>query len=150
MHESTDAYRREGFSDLDLHFARFAAGLSAGHAADVFLAAALVSRATGNGDVCLDLATAAQLPLRLPQVEQTHRRGLEVTAWRERLLASRVVGRPGDRCPLVLDSNNRLYLFRYWAYEHKLAAAILHRSVEDDRDYLQTGIDIAGAVGGRH
>ena len=40
------------------------------------------------------------------------------------LLESGVVGEPGEFRPLVLDADNRLYLYRYWEYEQVLAAAI--------------------------
>jgi ATP-dependent exoDNAse (exonuclease V) alpha subunit len=45
--------------EIDIHFARFISGFSAVKDPDVFLAAALVSHATGTGDICLNLETAA-------------------------------------------------------------------------------------------
>ena len=48
-----------GFSPLDLHFARFMAKLAGAESAELALAAALVSRQTGTGHICLDLAAAA-------------------------------------------------------------------------------------------
>ena len=47
------------FSDVDIHFARFIARFGAQDEPHVFLTAALASRATGSGDICLDLASAA-------------------------------------------------------------------------------------------
>ena len=90
------------------------------------LAAALVSRTTGEGHVCLDLCAAAgrapfgdSVPgLQAPELEQ----------WREALRASGVVGAPGESAPLVLDSRDRLYLARYWHFEHDLAAALRERA----------------------
>jgi exodeoxyribonuclease V alpha subunit len=38
-----------------------------------------------------------------------------------------VVGRAGEYRPLVLDDGNRLYLYRYWEYQERLAAAIRQR-----------------------
>ena len=48
------------------------------------------------------------------------------------------MGRPGDFAPLILDDENRLYLFRYWEYEQTLSKAIKQRAQEDftDIDYL--------------
>ena len=65
----------------------------------IALAAALVSRTTGEGHVCLDLCAAAgraapfgdSVPgLQAPELEQ----------WREALRASGVVGAPGESAPL--------------------------------------------------
>ncbi len=48
----------------------------------------------------------------------------------EKLLASKVVGRPGEIRPLVLDQAHRLYLYRYWKYENELAVDLLVRAQE--------------------
>ena len=42
-------------SEIDIYFARFISGVSNAQDPDIFLAAALVSRATGSGDICLNL-----------------------------------------------------------------------------------------------
>ncbi len=39
-----------------------------------------------------------------------------------------VVGRPGDFKPLILDDAARLYLQRYWRYEHELAQSLSARA----------------------
>ena len=51
------------FSGLDIHFASLMTRLSGKGDEDVFLAAALVSRATGEGHVCLDLSAVEGRPL---------------------------------------------------------------------------------------
>ena len=50
------------FYDIDLQFADFINRLSgsSGGNPEIFLGAALVSRATGNGDICLDLNSACE------------------------------------------------------------------------------------------
>lgn len=45
--------------------------------------------------------------------------------WLARLGRSRLVGRPGEFAPLILDRGHRLYLARYWNYEKKLADRLL-------------------------
>jgi exodeoxyribonuclease V alpha subunit len=116
---------RRLFSAYDRHFARLVGRFGGGQNQELALAAALVSHATGNGDVCLDLNTCAArlmaesgVALPCPPVDR----------WIEALRNSPAVGRPGDRRPLVLDDGNRLYLHRYWEYETRLAAAILSRA----------------------
>lgn len=51
----------------------------------------------------------------------------EVAILSQQLLASRLVGRPGAFTPLVLDEACRLYLFRYWQYEQRLAGQLRQR-----------------------
>jgi len=42
------------------------------------------------------------------------------------------VGRPGEYKPLILDNSCRLYLYRYWEYQHKLANFIKECVKEDE------------------
>jgi exodeoxyribonuclease V alpha subunit len=117
------------FSELDIHFARLIVRLSDKEDEDVFLAASLVSRATGEGHVCLDLSTVEGRPLITDEsgTEDVVSPTLEV--WRKKLDSSNVVGRPGDDRPLILDDRSRLYLYRYWDYENILANKISERVV---------------------
>ncbi|WP_139559128.1 exodeoxyribonuclease V subunit alpha [Methylotetracoccus oryzae] len=78
-------------------------------------AARQVCLAMGDGHACTDLSLLSG------------RLGREPAAIEAILLESRVVGRPDDRepLPLVLDAEGRLYLYRYFDYERRLAAALL-------------------------
>jgi exodeoxyribonuclease V alpha subunit len=55
-----------------------------------------------------------------------------------------VVGRPGEQTPLILDTGNRLYLYRYWRYEQELAAGLRQRAGQrgavHDRSALRDGL----------
>ena len=117
------------FDDIDIQFARFIGRLSPETDPVVMVAAALLSAATGSGDVCIDLArpllrvdegATAYPSLRaaLPDPQQL----------RERVSAHPAVGSPGQVAPLVLDERGRLYLYRYWRYEQQLAAAFSKRA----------------------
>ncbi len=116
------------FSAADLHFARLMARLGGNDDPAVLLAAALASRAAGGGDVCLDLNRLGgsllpdtDTPLQCPPAP----------SWVAALRASAAVGLPGERRPLVLDERRRLYLHRYWDYEHRVAAALRARAGSD-------------------
>jgi len=109
------------FSELDIHFADLMTRLSVKADEDVFLAASLVSRATGEGHVCLDLSTVEGRPLITDESRADGFVCPGLGAWRKKLDSSRVVGRPGDYKPLILDDRSRLYLYRYWDYENILA-----------------------------
>jgi exodeoxyribonuclease V alpha subunit len=126
MHdERIDRLHAAGFlSDLDRGFSRLVARLSGSSSVGVELAAALASRASVEGNICLDLAgmaggsiPAGQDPVRIP----------ELPRWVSALRSSPVVGVPGDWRPLVLDGT-RLYLFRHWEAEQSLARFLLERS----------------------
>ena len=142
MHdERIDRLHAAGFlSDLDRGFSRLVARLSGSRSVGVELAAALASRASAEGNICLDLAglaggsiPAGQDSVRIP----------ELSRWVSALRSSPVVGVPGDWRPLVLDGT-RLYLFRHWEAEQSLARFLLERSQatspEVDTPLLQEGL----------
>jgi exodeoxyribonuclease V alpha subunit len=123
------------FSAFDLHFARFIRRFGGADPELVFLSAALLSRATAEGDVCLDLNAWAHRPVAGSQ-DQPACPAAE--RWSEALRGCPAVGRPGERRPLVLDQANRLYLHRYWEYENRLAAGLLNRA-ESPPENLDAG-----------
>jgi len=109
---------KQGFSELDIHFARFLARVTGDDSPELFSAAALTSNARSRGDICLDLSSELKM--------QAHDGGAEPNTsfdpdnLRTVLEKSPAVGRPGDYKPLILDGS-RLYLYRYWEYEDILA-----------------------------
>lgn len=117
-------------SDLDVHFAHFMERLAGGNAAELALAAALASHATAQGDICLNLRQW----IRRTQALQADPAALPPTIlptaqdWLESLRNSPVVGQPGARQPLILDRRGRLYLYRYWQYEQRLARDLRRRA----------------------
>jgi len=116
------------FSEIDIHFAKFVTRLNKKNDPDIFLGAALVSHATGNGDVCLELAGARD-QLISAFADDRHPFQLPTpNAWEEKLISSRVVGRPGEVFPLILDKKGRLYLSRYYEYEKSLSETIKEKA----------------------
>jgi exodeoxyribonuclease V alpha subunit len=116
------------FFEIDVHFAKFISGFSADEDADIFLAAAMVSHASGSGDICLNLAKVAGSRLNGTQTDRQALRCPQLDVWLEKIRAHPAVGSPGKIRPLVLDAKNRLYLYRYWDYENTLSKAILERA----------------------
>lgn len=117
------------FSDIDRRFAEFVTRQSGEASRSLAFAAALVSRARGEGHICVDLRkiSGAGFPtephpygptVALPEFE----------SWTAELRRSRVVGAPAEFKPLILDEAGRLYLHRYWSYENSLAQAIRKRA----------------------
>jgi len=118
------SYRSEkpSFSPLDLYFAQFVARISGDVRPEVFLAAALVSRSAGEGNICLGLSAWADG--KFLKVGETSFTTPPVSDWLQILISNSAIGRPGEYRPLILDNRGRLYLYRYWDYENILATFI--------------------------
>ena len=141
----TSLIETEYLSDIDVHFGKFITGLDKNDNPDIFLAAALVSRATGDGDGYLDLNTLARKPILLDVAGEDRFKSPKLPELLKTLRQSRVVGRPGEFRPLILDEKNRLYLYRYWDYENRLSSTIKSRIKEDiqgiDRSILKDSLN---------
>lgn len=129
--EHFDAWLAAGvLSSLDVEFARLVRRLDAAAHPLVTVTAALVSRATQAGHVCLDLDRPAalrlldqhggELRLELPNRE----------TWKAALHQSLLVGRSSaadaQPTPLVMIGS-RVYLHRYFAYERRLESNLVQR-----------------------
>ncbi len=130
-------------SDLDVYFADLLLQKSDQPSEWLALAAAMASRATHEGHVCFDLNELTDRPLN----------GLDgqviasvpsLNDWSIRLRQSGVVGAPGEHQPLILDVSGRLYLHRYWKYEHRLGFLLDERAGRQapdvDEAVLRTGL----------
>jgi exodeoxyribonuclease V alpha subunit len=115
------------FSTIDLEFSRFLARLGGCDRPEFVAAAALASRATANGDVCVKLSDFAEQALTALDLEAP-----ALSSWIASLRDCPVIGAPGDFRPLVLDEKGRLYLYRYWEYEKRLADNVLARAADAD------------------
>lgn len=126
---------------MDLQFARLMTELAGEGNRKLFLAAALVSRAAGQGHVCLDLGQAAGQILVDEETGEEIEDYPELGQWLELLHNSSIVGSPDQFRPLVLDARGRLYLHRYWEYEKSLTADLRARAAGrfTDPDYGALG-----------
>ncbi len=115
--------------DLDYFLAHHLLALAAQPSPVLALAIAALSRANGDGDVCLDLGALAGDAM-LRDAAQPEWAGLPappLAEWRAALRTSGIVGAPGDRQPLILDHADRLYLAKYFAFERAIAAGVQQR-----------------------
>lgn len=95
------------------------------------LAAALVSQRLELGQVYLPLAQIAgrQVAAEPASAEAVEIEAPDYESWMATLSSSEAVSINGaEPRPLVLDSRGRLYLYRYWHYEQRLAAALHARA----------------------
>jgi exodeoxyribonuclease V alpha subunit len=118
---------------IDRHFASFLCKQSACEVSDIFrLVVSLASSAVGRGNLCLNLADIAGQKVKVNGREQLLP---QFAVLLELLGKSPVVSMNGQQYrPLVLDASGRLYLYRYWRYEHDLAEIILHKAGSVARD----------------
>jgi exodeoxyribonuclease V alpha subunit len=135
--------RQKLIGDLDLHLAEYLLSKTGHQPPSVALAIALTSRASGEGNVCLDLNDlTGQL---LFDETETRIQIPEIEIWRAELIDSGIIGSPGDWQPLILDHYNRLYLHRYWAYEQRLGRALIRRAgvidLQIDSEVLKQGLN---------
>ena len=109
-------------NDIDRQFADLITHLAGNRSLELWLGAALASHAVQNGNVCLDLKSAAGMPW---FAEESAASGSLVCppweVWRDVLKRAKPVGQPGEFKPLILDDAGRLYLYRYWRYEQMVA-----------------------------
>ena len=116
------------FREIDIHFGRFITRLSGEDNPALFFAAALLSRAAGEGNVCFDLSEAERITLVAKGLKRDVFLPPDTDTWLKILRSCSVVGRPGDFTPLILDDRYRLYLYRYWQYEKWVADGIRTRT----------------------
>lgn len=111
--------------DLDFHFAACVCEVARCDAPGLWLAAALTSRATADGHVCIALNELAGKPV----LDDPDLVAPALADWRAALLASGAVGCGDGNTPLVLDERDRLYLGRYWHFERILVRELKARAV---------------------
>ena len=121
-------YNREVFRDIDIAFSRLLTRLAPEDPPGVRLAALLVSRATGEGHVCINLHQWAGQEIRLPNGKPAGMRCPSADAWMDQLRASPMVSRAANGGPLVCDAQGRVYLQRLYQDERQLARLVRHRA----------------------
>ncbi len=131
-----DLRQAEAIGELDAHFAAFLCRQAARPCAALALAAALASRATADGHVCIDLARHAGG--RVAGVTDAP----ALAAWRHVLERSGALARAGAPAPLVLEGT-RLYLYRYWRYECGVAEHMRMRAMQQPREIDETALRTA-------
>jgi exodeoxyribonuclease V alpha subunit len=119
-------HERGVVSAIDVELAHLCQRLDPSASPWVALTAALVSRATQAGHVCLDLRLSATQPLLDADEAAVNVELPSLSDWQAQLGRSPLVG-AGDRpTPLVMQGT-LVYLQRYFAYEQRLARALRSR-----------------------
>jgi exodeoxyribonuclease V alpha subunit len=130
-------------SALDRQFAELIGRLAEKPLPELRLAALLVSRHRTGGNICLPLREIGGQAL--PETIAGFERAPKASTWVKKLRSTNLVGAPGDFKPLILDECDRLYLCRYWQYEHSLAetikAGVNGPRPSIDLELLRNGLD---------
>jgi exodeoxyribonuclease V alpha subunit len=118
-------------SSFDRELALSLGELAHESSAAVLLATAFASAGVQAGHTCVDIGRLAERAFADPETpERVELRLPTAEAWLADLRASKLVGAADaveEARPLVLDARGRLYLFRYFDYESRLAAALRAR-----------------------
>lgn len=122
--------RAEVLAPLDVHLARTLAALDPVAPAEVLLAGAFASRAIAHGHVCADLRRL--LARRLVGEDGQPLADVELPTLFEWVMALgqgvAIVGDGSTPTPLVFDGGARVYLYRYFRYQQRLAHALAARA----------------------
>ena len=120
-------FRQGHIGEIDRYLAALIAELTGDEDGDVPLAAAMASRNTREGHICIDLkAVAGRHWPGTPEPVSSDLLLPELEDWRARLAASPAVAGPESAAsrPLLLDAAGRLYLYRMWQRERSVAARL--------------------------
>lgn len=135
---SISSSQEAGQAQLAFHFGNLIKRLDPDASETVSRIASELVLASGMGHVCLSLdasgrnkvGTTGEDDYGFFSLLPVTNVGINVKQLEKDLLSSKVVGRPGDQKPLILDHDNRLYLYRYWQYEKNLAEKLLARTAD--------------------
>jgi exodeoxyribonuclease V alpha subunit len=138
--------QRDLFRDIDMAFAQLLHRVAPEEPPEVLMAALLISRATGEGHVCIDLHQWGKKAIRLPQEDGGAVPCPGAEEWIVRLRASELVGNSDGDSPLVLDDKGRLYLQRLYRDERQLAEALRSRALAQPPTFSITRPDEVGPL----
>src|SRR5690606_18274863 len=127
------------FTPLDLQFARYLGQLAGEQRPEALLVAALVSRRTREGHVCVDLERFAGT--RVSDARQELVDGLlwpKLDALLGAVADCPLVGAPETNTPLV-SAGKRLYLRRYFEHEAVLSSAVRQRLRRSEEELFAGG-----------
>lgn len=97
----------------------------------IAVAGALLSSERGRGHSCVELARHAGAPFPSDGAGSSLPPLPDLDTWCEQLAKSKLVGSGKSPTPLVDDGDGRLYLYRYWQAERRLAERIRRRLERD-------------------
>jgi len=125
------AWNQGLLSDIAFHFGALMSRLEPNATQELVLAATLVTENSVLGKTCLDLNQVADT-LIFGEIKNVSFMAPSINDWLVALQQSSLVGPYEMERPLVLEDDNRLYLYRYRDLEKRLAASIKNRCEMED------------------
>lgn len=133
-------FEQQFFSNLDYFFARSMAKAFDENDPIVLATCALVSKSLFEGHICLDISAISET---VRSVSETCSDGIlfpDSDIWITALKTSSMVS-DNIQTPLVLDSDHRLYLSKYYDFQNRLIQNISQRVSLRPQDMAETTID---------
>ena len=128
--------------DIALHFAGLLHRLDPNADESVLLAGALAGERAISGEVCIDLARlAGSTPFDSDDAPGMSTPDLD--AWQQALKSSPLISDGTATAPLVITPDGRLYLYRYFELERRLAELIVQRTQICDVSIDSTQLEAA-------
>lgn len=128
--------------DIALHFAGLLHRLDPNADESVLLAGALAGERVISGEVCIDLARLASSTV-FDSDDAPGASTPDLDAWQQALKNSPLVSDGTATTPLVVTPDGRLYLYRYFELERRLAELITQRTQTCDVSIDSTQLEAA-------
>ena len=144
MKHLQQACRAGQLSDIALHFAGLLGRLDPNADESVLLAGALAGERVISGEVCVDLVHLANSTV-FDSDDAPGMSAPDLDLWQQALKSSPLVSDGTATTPLVVTPDGRLYLYRYFELERRLAELIMQRTqicdVAIDSTQLEAALD---------
>jgi exodeoxyribonuclease V alpha subunit len=114
------------FSNLDYYFAKSMAKAFAEKESIVHASCAMVSKLLSKGHICLDIKEMSRTVSMVSENTKTYVKFPDFDTWTSALHNSPMVSNT-IKTPLVLDSDNKLYIAKYYDFQIRLAKNIAKR-----------------------
>ena len=142
MKHLQQACRAGQLPDVALHFAGLLHRLDPNADESVLLAGALAGERVISGEVCIDLARLASSTV-FDSDDAPGTSTPDLDAWQQALKNSPLVSDGTATTPLVVTPDGRLYLYRYFELERRLAELITQRTQTCDVSIDSTQLEAA-------
>ena len=144
MKHLQQACRAGQLPDIALHFAGLLHRLDPNADESVLLAGALAGERVISGEVCIDLVHLANSTV-FDSDDAPGMSAPDLDLWQQALKSSPLVSDGTATTPLVVTPDGRLYLYRYFELERRLAELIMQRTqicdVAIDSTQLEAALD---------
>ncbi|MBT3769968.1 MAG: AAA family ATPase, partial [Acidiferrobacteraceae bacterium] len=144
MKHLQQACRAGQLPDIALHFAGLLHRLDPNADESVLLAGALAGERVISGEVCIDLVRLANSTV-FDSDDAPGMSAPDLDLWQQALKSSPLVSDGTATTPLVVTPDGRLYLYRYFELERRLAELIMQRTqicdVAIDSTQLEAALD---------